>query len=479
MNGFDTKLDELLDRLRSGDAVPEEVAEMERLLAADPELRKHYRARMRMESQLSDTFQEHPPMILPFDPPAAPNPRSRWQLAAAGVVGIAASIVGALLIGGYLSRSKSPESVAVLESASNAAWESPLARNTGSDLPPGVLRLKTGIASVRFHSGALVNLEAPAIFEIETAMRGRLISGRALIEAPESAHGFIVDTPYGHVTDHGTRFSISVDRNEAEASCEILEGEISLHHDGTGKVRHMRGQEASVLDDAGIRVLKHLPSRTFQQPIARSIRLGTDGRETSVIRNNLRDENLHPSLLMVKRTVPMKAGKFDRRALFTIGLGKVDASEIKRANLRLNLVPSGLGFAAYLPEVIRFGVYGIVDEGRENWTDDNLQWKDAPGYLETTDGSRAGLNSDEVKLLGTFDVQRGHQSGSILIETDALTDFIRTDTTGRVSFLVVGETDVEKESSGGGVNHFPLVHAFASTQHPEASGPTLEIFPGE
>ena len=330
----------------------------------------------------------------------------------------------------------------------------------GSKLAPGQLHLKSGMANIRFKSGALVMLEAPARFEIESTMRSRLLSGKALVEAPESAHGFIVTTPHGYITDHGTRFSIAV--SAAEATCEVLEGEISLHHPGTGKVQHLLDQQASILSSQGISELDLLPSTVVRPPAAQSIRLGTNGKETSIVRSNLREKLLHPGMLMVKNSFSWSLGEpgnADRRAFFSIPLNGLKPSDIGTAKLRLNLIPSGLGFAAYLPETVRFAVYGITDESRENWATEGLAWEDAPGYLSPASDQ---LNSEEVTKLGTFELSRGQLRGSVLFQSEAMNDFLRNDTTNAVSFIIVREST--------GIKNLSLVHAFASNQHPEASG---------
>ena len=466
MNDFETGLDKLIDRIRSGEASAEEIAEIEELLVGDAELRKRYRARMRMESHLIDSFQQHQSEMLPFEPASQSNVLSVGNFYSNPILAVAAGVILLATLTVAILWPKAPEPVAKVENVSGAAWEGALNITSGTELAPGILRLKAGMANIRFSSGALVALEAPAEFEIESAMRSRLISGKALVEAPESAHGFVMLTPHGYITDLGTRFSVSVDEKVGKAECEVLEGEISLHHDQSGKVEHLLDQQASVMDAGGIRELELLPSTFVQNPAVRFIRLGTEGKETSVVRSDEREELLHPSMLMVKKSFQGNAGKADRRALFSIGLREIDGSTIDQVKLRLNLVPSGLGFAAYMPEKVTFSVYGVIDESREGWATDGLLWQDAPGYLAD---SKYQLKSDEARLLGSFDISRGQQRGTIVFESKDLVDFVKSDTTGVCSFIVVRET--------AGNKNFSLVHAFAGNQHPEARGPTLEVFP--
>ncbi|MDF1814095.1 MAG: FecR family protein [Verrucomicrobiales bacterium] len=455
MNDFDAKLDELIDRLRSCESSKEEIAEMETLLANDPVLRKRFRSRMRLESYLLSAFQSHQEETLPFETEPATWTPPRLLITATAVIAACLLLTG-LVTFLFLNPTRP---VAVIESESDAAWEGSMNITGGSKLGPGMLRLQAGIANIRFKSGALVMLEAPAALHIQSAMKSELLSGKALVEAPESAHGFVVVTPHGYVTDLGTRFSVSVD--ESESTCEVLDGEISLHHVETGNVEHLHDQQASTLSDKGINKLDLLPSANIRPPEVKTILLGTKGIETSIVRSNQRERFLHPGMLMVKHSYSWThqiPGEADRRAIFTIGLPEISPSQIAKAKLRLNLVPSGLGFAAYLPEMVRFSVYGISDEAKENWATEDLLWEDAPG-----------LDSSEVTLLGTFEISRGKQRGAIVFSSNELTEFVKSDTSRKVSFIITRETK--------GIKNHSLVHAFASNQHHEANGPTLEIFP--
>ena len=72
-------------------------------------------------------------------------------------------------------------------------------------------------------------------------------------------------------------------------------------------------------------------------------------------------------------------------------------------------------------------------------------------------------------MLGKFEIERGRQRGTCTIETDELRKFLNSDTTGIAGFVLVRETY--------GTSNYSLVHAFASSHHPEASGPSLDVIP--
>lgn len=467
-------LDRILDELRGNTLSEAELANLERQLLEDEDLRRSFRARMRLESHLFTAHRTARPDILPpVMGPTPPSHNTRWWLSAA-ITGMAASLAVALLVTVGNPGQSSPTVVARIESSNEAAWVSAQPTTVGSGLTAGEVELKNGLAELRFDSGALVALEAPARLVIIDPMRCRLIQGTVVVEAPESAKGFVVETPSGYAVDHGTRFAVQVDDSGNVSDFGVHAGRISVHHDGAQEAKTLNKGEAARLTNQGIEPLTALPStRAGARPDSRHLRLRTHGRETSVIRNNLRNEWLAPDLLMVKmdRPVVEDVSRFptelipkDRRALFGFSLGNVPPGLVQSAKLQLNLVPSGLGHASYLPERSTFEVYGIADRAAlESWQATGLAWEDAPGST----GSALRIDPGEASLLGTFDVPRGREDGPVIFASKRLVEFLQSDTTGQVDFLLVMSTPPLKDWS--------RVHAFAATNHPVAAGPSLEI----
>lgn len=117
-----------------------------------------------------------------------------------------------------------------------------------------------------------------------------------------------------------------------------------------------------------------------------------------------------------------------------------------------------------LPKVSTFEVYGIRNnDALESWPTGKLSWDRAPG----SKGMSQDIDESEVQLLGSFDIPRGMLSGTILFESPELLRFIHEDTTGEVGFLLVRATPP--------MDSWSLVHAFAASTHPAASGPSLEL----
>ena len=456
---FDKRLDRLLERLREETVGEDEVAELERDLQSDPELRRRYRARILMEEELSSTFEEPTEVIFPFES----QERNPWfRRATVALIGLAASV--ALLAFWTHSSSENPRpSVATLESRSAAMWEIPPIFADGLKVGPGEVRLESGIARFRFDSGAIVSLEGPASLIIETPMKARLVDGKALVEVPEpGAKGFVLELPHGKAVDLGTRFSVTVEQDNA--TCEVLEGRVLMRHTASLREEELDDGQVMSLSGAGFAPLDYRPSLNFAPQVSEPLVLRSNKETTAVfmkMSGRPREQFVDDRMLLVKMEPKSMA---QRRALFNIDLRKVRASQIETAKLNLNLVPSGLGFVAYLPEKVTFAIYGITDESKENWPAEDPRWEDLPGCI--ADDPRA-LNSAEVALLGKFEIDRGQQRGRCTIETEQLRDFLRSDTTGIAGFLIVRETY--------GTGNYSLVHAFASSHHPEASGPSLEL----
>lgn len=100
----------------------------------------------------------------------------------------------------------------------------------GSRLSEGDrLYLASGVAEIYFDNGAEVVLEGPAVLEIESSAQGRLELGRLVGTcSTESALGFAIATPWGHVVDLGTEFGIAVAADGA-MQVAVFDGQVAFH----------------------------------------------------------------------------------------------------------------------------------------------------------------------------------------------------------------------------------------------------------
>ena len=134
----------------------------------------------------------------------------------------------------------------------DARWVDPaFVPSPGDPLQVGeVLQLAGGTVEIAFDCGAVVTLEGPARFEINSPLAGMLHLGRVSVEVPEEAHGFVIEAPWASIVDLGTSFSVDVDQSGA-AETVVHEGEIRMGIPGSqpdsASIHHLqKGQAARV-----------------------------------------------------------------------------------------------------------------------------------------------------------------------------------------------------------------------------------------
>jgi ferric-dicitrate binding protein FerR (iron transport regulator) len=462
---FDDDLSELLEAVANRDLTSDQRKRLAERLAEDSDARKAFIQATALDAMLSYEF---PAGDLRLASSALQIPESdelqsrsqgsksyplnganRWLLAVASLAGIA------LLLLSLAPRLFQPGIVATLESSENAAWESRLPTIPGSELRTGLLQLKSGIATLRFESGAIVILEAPAQLELVSAMRGRLLEGTAVVEVPKSAIGFIIETPDGLAIDYGTRFAVRVDSTEGRSDFELIEGEIGVHDTNADEeVRLTEPQKAVTVSKGSVSLIDVGQQELPDVDAAHVIRIDTNGRATTIPPASRQQKFNNPEVLAVK-AVGAGNGKWDFQSCFAFDLSRISTRRINTARLRLNLVPSQRGYASRLPLINRFGVYGLTNAEKADWTVDGI-WEKSP---RPADGV----------LLGTFEVPRSQQRGTFGIEGKELLEFLGQHSDDSVTFILVRETtQIEGEGRG-------LTHMFASDSHPEAVGPLLEL----
>ena len=195
--------------------------------------------------------------------------RRNWsrRIALAAVITLAAT-------GGFLAirHSGQPQTVASMIEIDDQGRV--IARH---EISPGFSRSpQDGLFRLNFTNGATVAIEAPASFKIESQKRMVLHSGKLNAWCPETAHGFQVVTASGTVTDLGTSFAVSADRNGG-SDFLVLDGLIEVSQ-GTETRRLEEGQAVRTASAApGFTKLEFSPG-TFGRtwPLASGI-LATSG----------------------------------------------------------------------------------------------------------------------------------------------------------------------------------------------------------
>lgn len=441
---------ELLDGYFQGRASEEEIMELEKRMLADEDLRQRYLHEAMCETDLRSLALRENEVIPMLQ--AERKPRSAVAL----LVGAAAVLTLSAIL---TLKNSQPPSVGRIVSAELAGWQSDQPTLKGAEFGPGTFLLQRGVATLGFHSGAEMTLEGPAKIEVVSEMEVIFDYGNASFEVPESAIGFQIETRYGQIVDHGTRFSLSLGEGEEEARLAVSEGEVAIYHSG-GEVKHLFTSEAALFDEKQLQSSDDPTAEGGLNTREASVALGTGGRETSIIyQDNYRKTKLRPDILMVKYVdpnwgkhgVPGRPSPVDRRALLAFDVSGIDLKEVVGARLILNAVPTGCGMVTDMPKVSEFGLYGIPDDEREQWPTSGLLWGNAPKLEESTP-------------LATFPLSRAEQRAVVIVDAPELLAFLKADQSGEVGFLIHCQT------LGAS-----LVHGFASSQHREAAGPVLEL----
>jgi hypothetical protein len=183
--------------------------------------------------------------------------RSLGALAAGVIIGIAAwafwpkshnlSPSSGLALAGHDEATTS--SVAVLSRGVKMVWDETTGSPTvNSPLPPGTLRLKSGIAEIEFFQGARLCLEGPAEIRLVSAGEAFCQYGRFSAHVPPPARGFRLNTPKGDIVDLGTDFGL--DLNAASPEVHVFKGEVELHQPPT-PTRKLTTGTAAGLDQPG------------------------------------------------------------------------------------------------------------------------------------------------------------------------------------------------------------------------------------
>lgn len=447
--------DDRIDRALEGLLPEAELAAFQADVIRDAELRAAYVDRAWLHASLRAQRETLPELLQAAVPEKVARrwPVILWTSALAACLTLAATI-GAIA---YVRRP-----VATLVQAENCQW-------AGSDLPTvvnaklgrGTLALVQGIATLRFKNGATIMMEAPTTLEIFDAMHCRLIEGSVVAEVPEPAHGFTINTADMKVVDLGTKFGLAAART-GNSQVRVFQGEVEV-----GGVRD--GQMQRLVEGKGMHI-GAAPSTSSAEPsrgqqvqettgwtsIPTSFGAGKDGFARRGKAGSLGAE----PLIMVKHSDLPASRNNERRAILTFDVSQTPTAKITEAQIALEPEASGFGFSTMVPDS-RFAIYGLTDEALDAWDEKAMRWDSLPG------SSDDGLDPNATRKLAEFWIPRGGAGGSIIVRGDALAEFIRQDTNGLVSFLIVRETG-ETDPSG-------LVHAFASKEHPSARPPTLRL----
>lgn len=448
----------------------DQVARLEEILESEPEARRVY----------LDFLQDHATLhwsrvgaddddaaVVDFEMPGARRFPPLWQVfAAAAVVSLLALFLS------QLQDAKTARAFATMAKTESARWESgSLPTAQGGRLGRGELELVRGLATIRFDSGAEVILEAPARLELVDAMNCTLHRGTAVAEVGEKAKGFTIATPRARVIDHGTRFALNVDPATGATQTQVFDGLVEVELPGKGeRIALKEGQQTLVAGEGAEAVSEGPVEGTWSRPTPaqppqnRGVRrIGTNapGGADAYVWGGKPTTHNSDSLLLLKNGLGENAPH--RKVYLRFPLGDLSTGAIEDARLDLRFAPTGWGLASHLEDA-EFIVYGLTNDASDAWDPASLDWASAPA---NDPGNGDGVMPGAVIELGRFLLPRGIQTGSFGIRGAALTRFLNEDQNRIATLIVVRST---LETRGGG-----LVHAFASSRHPDLPAPTLHL----
>jgi len=121
-------------------------------------------------------------------------------------------------------------SVAQMGQMHDCQWEQGSASpSSGDGLTSGQqLRLRRGLAELRFANGATVLLAGPATFDTVSGGAGFLHAGSLTAKVSTKARGFTIQTPTAAVVDLGTEFGVTVENAGAKEEVHVFRGEVVL-----------------------------------------------------------------------------------------------------------------------------------------------------------------------------------------------------------------------------------------------------------
>ncbi|MFK5924353.1 MAG: DNRLRE domain-containing protein [Verrucomicrobiota bacterium] len=365
--------------------------------------------------------------------------------------------------------------VATLADTRECKWAgSSLPTADGARLGVGKLHLLEGLATVVFDGGAQVTMEAPAVIEVVSAEKCRLLSGGLVGWVRKGAEGFQVETADALVTDYGTRFGVTVGES-GRSEVVVLEGEVGVTHSKVEGEKRLKMGEAARYDAASfLPGKKNSASEANRNSGKAGLSVKKQGSGWKVISTSEgkgKDVYVRQGdtggpfgrrpLVMAKRSPDRETNQ--RKIYLGFDLNRLKRAGISEAELVLEIRSSGLGYASLVPDA-KFTVYGLTDEDLDGWDEHNLTWNEAPANV-ITDGSR--LDENKVIEVGRFEIKQGVASGFRSVAGETLGEFLNNDSNGMATLIIVRETE---QTAGNG-----LVHAFASREHPSAMAPTLRI----
>jgi hypothetical protein len=160
--------------------------------------------------------------------------------------------------------------------ASHWSFGKPGERNRTSFLAGDTLWLDSGAVELRLANNTAAKLESPAIVQVLSLNRARVLKGRITVDVAKGAEGFAIETASAEIVDLGTVFSVDV--NDSATDVIVFEGKVDLKLAKLSKsaqgfpaseqlapeVRRMNmGEAIRILDDGTLSRIAHVSQTDF------------------------------------------------------------------------------------------------------------------------------------------------------------------------------------------------------------------------
>jgi hypothetical protein len=174
-----------------------------------------------------------------------------------------------------------------LVEASHWSFGKPGERNRTRFMAGDTLWIDSGAVELQLTNKTVARLEAPAIIQMLSLERARVLKGKITVDVAKGAEGFTVETTSAEVIDLGTVFSVDVD--DAATDVIVFEGKVDLKYSkqlnpakeapvkqSTVEVRRMNmGEAIRVQDDGTLSRIVHVVQTDFHKqrvPIISAVR---------------------------------------------------------------------------------------------------------------------------------------------------------------------------------------------------------------
>ncbi len=163
----------------------------------------------------------------PRPAPAKGWTRRQWLMGIMKLAAVFMAALGIIWLDGQLQHPsrRTPPVIATVTETMNAHWEPDRPFITGDALPTGPLKLLDGYAGIKFTSGAEVILQAPVEMVLDTDNMIYLQNGVLSAFVPDSAKGFMVQTPGAEIVDFGTEFGVKT-RFRHSTEVQVFNGRV-------------------------------------------------------------------------------------------------------------------------------------------------------------------------------------------------------------------------------------------------------------